>query len=166
MKPMNFTFSPMNKADAETIAAWEYEGLYRVYSADQESRESVEQELMDPRSPYFAVRNESGDLVGFFVFGTSAEVGGERGTPGLFGLDGCLTVGLGMHPHLTGKGVGLSFVEAGLTFARKAYSPTSFRLFVLVWNKRAIRVYERAGFEPVGTVFQGEEEFWEMSRTA
>jgi len=163
---MNFTFSLMSEADAETIAAWEYEGPYRVYSADQESREAVKQEMLDRRSPHFAVRNETGDLVGFFAFGTSAEVGGERGTPSLFGLDGCLTVGLGMDPHLTGKGLGLSFVEAGLALARKAYTPMSFRLFVLAWNKRAIRVYERAGFELVGTVFQGEEEFWEMSRSA
>jgi RimJ/RimL family protein N-acetyltransferase len=163
---MSFTFSPMNKADAETIATWEYEGPYRVYSATQDSRELVEQELLDPRSPYFAVRNESSDLVGFFCFGTAAQVGGERGTPSLFGPDGCVTVGLGMHPHLTGRGLGLSFVEAGLDFARTAYTPTSFRLFVLAWNKRATRVYERAGFVPIGRVWQGEDEFVEMSRAA
>ena len=161
---MNFTFSPMNRADAETIAAWEYEGPYRVYSANQDTQAAVEQELLDPQSPYYASRNESGDLVGFFCFGTSAEVGGERGAPRLFSPDGCLTVGLGLHPHLTGKGLGLSFVEAGLDFARKAYTPTSFRLFVLAWNKRAIRVYQRAGFEPIGRVLQGDDEFVEMFR--
>jgi ribosomal-protein-alanine N-acetyltransferase len=47
---------------------------------------------------------------------------------------------------LTGSGRGLSFLLAGLEFAREQYAPTQFRLMVAAFNQRAIRVYERAGF--------------------
>jgi hypothetical protein len=56
---------------------------------------------------------------------------------------------LGMRPDLTGRGLGEEFVHAGLRFARETYSPPAFRLTVATFNQRAIRVYERAGFEIV-----------------
>ncbi|HZU66371.1 MAG TPA: GNAT family protein [Ktedonobacteraceae bacterium] len=73
-------------------------------------------------------------------------------------------------PDLTGKKLGLTLVNAGLDFARKQFAPDYFRLFVLTFNQRAIKVYERAGFEHVGIYVQknsnGEREFQEMRRTA
>ena len=56
-----------------------------------------------------------------------------------------------MRPDLTGRGLGEEFVHAGLRFAREVYSPPAFRLTVAAFNRRAIRVYERAGFETVET---------------
>jgi [ribosomal protein S18]-alanine N-acetyltransferase len=164
---MQFIFSPMNEADARTIKAWRYEGPYTVYNIDNDLDDLAE--LLDRRSPYYAVWNEQGEMIGFFVFGTSAQVGNVD-IPGLYSENNTITIGLGMRPDLTGKGLGLAFVNAGLDFAREQFKPDYFRLFVLKFNERAIRVYERAGFQHVRVFVQrnihGEREFLEMSRLA
>ncbi len=168
---MAYTFAPMRRDDARAIRGWHYGGPYAVYNMDAANigGDALEDEMLDPRSPWFAVRGESGDLMGFFAYGTSAELGGYS-TPHLFDEDGIVTVGLGMRPDMTGKGEGLRFVTAGLDFARQRFAPRVFRLYVMSWNHRAIRVYERAGFRRAGIVTQrtstGEREFLEMRRDA
>ena len=108
-----YTFGLMREAEAREIAAWRYDGPYAAYNMDADDPSGLA-ELLDRRSPYYAVRDQHGDL--------------------------------------TGRGQGLAFVNAGLTFACQTYAPTAFRLYVMTFNHRAIRVYERAGFAPVGTV--------------
>jgi ribosomal-protein-alanine N-acetyltransferase len=75
-----------------------------------------------------------------------------------------------MRPDLTGRGLGLAFVEAGLAFARETFAPASFRLSVATFNRRAIAVYARAGFRPRGTFSShtngGEHDFLVMTRPA
>jgi len=148
--PVRFSVTPMTEGDARAIQIWRYEGEYATYNLDDTAEGLAE--LLDMRSPYFAVRDERGALVGFFAYGTAAGVGGEAG-PALYAdpADHTLTIGLGLRPDLTGKGLGPSFVEAELAFARERYAPRDFRLFVLDWNVRAIRVYERAGFARMRT---------------
>ena len=59
--------------------------------------------------------------------------------------------GLGLRPDLTGRGLGLAYLSAGLVFAGQRFKPSRFRLSVATFNERAIRVYERAGFTPSRT---------------
>ncbi len=110
---------------------------------------------------------EQGALIGFFVYGSSAQVW-YSDEPYLYSENNTITVGLGLRPDLTGKGLGLAFVQSGLDFARERFMPDHFRLFVLTFNERAIRVYERAGFQSVGIHIQdsdnGKREFLEMRR--
>jgi len=58
-------------------------------------------------------------------------------------------IGLGLHPERTGRGLGGSFLAAGLGYARSRYAPTRFVLAVAAFNRRAITVYERAGFTAI-----------------
>ena len=164
---MQFTFAPITKADVQAIQSWHYEEPYALYdlSSDPEDDPS---EMLDKRSPYFAVHDEQGMLIGYFGFGTCAQPW-SNDEPRLYSDEGILDVGLGMRPDLTGKGLGLSFVNAGLNYAQEQFGPTTFRLYVLTFNERAIRVYEYAGFEHVRTFAQknihGTNEFLEMRRT-
>ena len=143
---MRFTLKPITPRDAQAISRWRYEGPYSIYNGDPTSVES----LLQPHLRYHSVYDERGDLVGYFCFGEDARVSAGRRL-GVYGCGVALDVGLGMRPDLTGRGLGEEFVHAGLRFAREAYSPQAFRLTVATFNRRAIRVYERIGFETVET---------------
>lgn len=165
---MKFTLTLMNEADARVVQTWQYAAPYEIYSYTASAETLAE--LLERRSPHYAVRDESGELVGFFCYGTSAQVWGNE-VPALYSQDGIIDIGLGMRPDLTGKGLGLAFVEAGLAYAREHFAPQAFRLFVLSFNERAARVYERAGFARVRVFVQpnpvhGELKFLEMRREA
>jgi ribosomal-protein-alanine N-acetyltransferase len=151
---MQFAFRPLTEADALAIARWHYDEPYTFYDADQDADDLAE--LLDPASwveVYHAVDDERGELVGYHSFEQEGDT---------------VVVGLGLRPDLTGRGLGASFVQAGLDFARARYTPRRFRLRVATFNRRAIAVYERAGFSPVRTFMQrtngGEFEFLEMER--
>jgi RimJ/RimL family protein N-acetyltransferase len=161
----------MNEEDARAICAWRYEGEYAIYNmgADANSIEDALVEMLDRRSPHFAVRDEQGDLVGFYAFGTSATIS-QVDEPALYAENNTIFIGLGMRPDLTGKGLGLDFINAELDLARQRFAPDSFRLYALSYNKRAIRAYKKAGFEQVRIFTQhnihGDNEFIEMTRPA
>ncbi len=106
--------------------------------------------LLEPRYLYHSVYDEDGDLAGYFCFGDDARVPAGRRL-GVYEREPALDVGLGMRPSLTGRGLGTEFVQAGLRFAKEAYSPPTFRLTVAASNLRAVRVYERVGFQAVET---------------
>jgi [ribosomal protein S18]-alanine N-acetyltransferase len=157
----DFRLTPVTLDDIEAILAWHYPPPYQVYdaSADEPPEFDAAAEMCDLRNPHFAARlaGEAGwerqPPAGFFAFGSACEVGSEPDAPGephLRRADGSITIGLGLRPDLTGRGLGLGLVEAGLAHARDHYQPSGFRLFVYAWNLRAIQVYERAGFAAVG----------------
>jgi [ribosomal protein S18]-alanine N-acetyltransferase len=104
---------------------------------------------VQPRLHYHSVYDERGDLVGYLCFGEDARVAAGRRT-GVYEREAALDVGLGMRPDLTGRGLE-EFLHAGLRLARETYSPQAFRLTVATFNRRAIRVYEKAGFRAVET---------------
>lgn len=157
---MDFAFGPMEPEHAREIAAWRYDLPYDFYdmAADEEGID----EHLDPErlKDYYAAFSGNSELAGFLSFGEEARVAG-----GDYSGD-ALDIGLGLRPDLTGKGLGLGFVKAGLEFANEQFSPEGFRLSVATFNERAIRVYERAGFRR-GEVFVrggGDHEFLMMRR--
>ncbi|MDP9355914.1 MAG: GNAT family N-acetyltransferase [Chloroflexota bacterium] len=138
---MTYTFRPMTGADAHSIVAWRYTGPDAFYNLDPEDAAA----LLDPASPYVAVLDAAGSLVGFFGFGTGGQVsGGHRAN--LYD-DEALDVGLGLRPDLTGCGLGRDFVTAGLAYADERFTPRAFRLTVAAFNRRAITLYKRLGFQ-------------------
>jgi ribosomal-protein-alanine N-acetyltransferase len=122
----------ISQDDADAIAEWRYEPPYDFYDADADHHDLAE--LLDPArrgDHYFSAHDAAGELIGFFGFGREGNVVG---------------VGVGLRPNLTGRGLGQSFLEAGLAFAGEQFTPTRFKLSVADFNVRAITVYERAGF--------------------
>lgn len=129
---MMFRIRAFTMADADEVSSWRYEPPYKIY--DVEADISMEDEMRDPARwgvSWFAVEDDGGSTVGFLEL---VDDGNQ------------VEVGLGLRPDLTGRGLGSSFVEAGLAFAKDRWDPESFGLDVFPWNERAIRCYERAGF--------------------
>jgi RimJ/RimL family protein N-acetyltransferase len=58
---------------------------------------------------------------------------------------------MSVRPDLTGQGRGHTYVSALLNFARRTFAPAAFRVTVAKFNKRALRVWEKAGFRPMQT---------------
>lgn len=165
---MSYSFRLMNEADASAIRAWRYEAPYDTYNvSDNPEEDAGPDEMLERRSPYYAVRDEEGELIGYFCYGTAAQPFGSP-KAGLYTDDHSIVIGLGLRPDLTGKGLGPSFVEAGLDFARQQFAPQTFLLYVMAFNQRAIRAYEKVGFAHVRVYMQhnihGEHEFLVMSR--
>jgi [ribosomal protein S18]-alanine N-acetyltransferase len=137
----------IRQASLETLAAmaiWRYDPPYDFYDGDEEPVKNPER--------FFEVRDEQGVLVGFYYFEQRADA---------------LEYGLGMRPDLTGRGLGLGFVRAGLEFARRRFAPERIVLNVAAFNDRARIVYERAGFRLTGKHVRtfsrwGDVEFLEM----
>lgn len=147
---MTYTFRPPTEADARAILGWRYPGIYAVYNANPSRLAVGISALTEPANAYFAIFDAAGTLCGFCCFGAEARVpDGEYTEPP------ALDVGLGMRPDLTGHGLGLVFFRAILAEGARRYTPSRFRLTVAVFNERARRVYERAGFRPVNTFRRG-----------
>jgi [ribosomal protein S18]-alanine N-acetyltransferase len=133
---VDFTIRPMTAADAHAVAVWRYPGEYAFYDADADPDDLAE--LLDPAQwghRYFAAHELPRDaLAGFLVVTLTGPVA---------------EIGLGLRPDLTGRGLGECFVRACLRFAA-ARGARSYTLAVAAFNRRAIAVYERAGFQPAG----------------
>ena len=145
---MEISFHTMTPDAARMLAAWRYPAPYDTYNVGDEPEAMAE--MLDTRSPWFVAFDGDNAPMGYCCFGTSAEVGWQ-GEPRLWTADDrTLSVGLGLRPDLTGQRLGLPFFTAVLDFAAERFAPAAFRLFVLPFNQRAIRVYERAGFQQIG----------------
>jgi len=139
----------MDEANARAILTWRHESPYDTYNANVEEAGAFVEAYLDPRYAYHAITDTSEELVGYCCFGLDARVPG-----GDYTAD-ALDIGLGMRPDLTGQGRGLHFFNAILDFARNTFAPQAFRLTVAAFNRRALKVYERAGFGTTQT-FQRE----------
>ncbi|WP_079528497.1 GNAT family N-acetyltransferase [Halobacillus hunanensis] len=132
---MTIQFHPITQDEAEEVVEWHYQGEYSFYDM-KEGKEDYE-EFIDPeqRSKHTHSAWRDGELIGFLT-NTPVDVD-------------TIDIGLGMHPDLTGKGEGQLFLRKGLQFVYENYAPLKITLSVAVFNKRAIKVYERAGFAVV-----------------
>ncbi|MFH7830231.1 GNAT family N-acetyltransferase [Bacillus luti] len=138
---MDYTYTVMTQEEAEEIAYnWHYEGKYSFYDIEADEEDLAEFLHEESRGNHIFSVKENGTLIGFFSFCKT-----DNRT---------VDIGLGMRPNITGDGLGLQFVKAGLDFSKERYSCKYITLSVATFNERAIKVYKRAGFEAVGTFIQ------------
>lgn len=131
----------MDRQSAEKISKWTYEAPYSIYSMD--GSEECINELLD--GSYYSVSLENGELIGFYCFGNAAKVPAGNQF-GVYDDNSYIDVGLGMRPDLCGSGNGYEFVCRELEFAKEMFGVSKFRLTVAKFNKRAIKLYKKAGF--------------------
>jgi ribosomal-protein-alanine N-acetyltransferase len=137
------TFCPMAPSHACSILGWHYDPPYDVYDPGAGDVEETVRVFLDPQYAYYALLTATGELAAYCCFGADARVPG-----GDYDAD-ALDVGLGVRPDLTGQGQGSAFVGAVLDHARRTFLPSAFRVTIAAFNKRALRVWEKAGFRRV-----------------
>jgi [ribosomal protein S18]-alanine N-acetyltransferase len=152
---MNIEFRKPTAADASDISTWKYEGEYCFYNNDKTEAKKEWALNIHKEKDAFVIYNEENELIGNCSFD--------------YDEDDCKYIlGVQMKPEITGKGMGTEIVKAILNFGRQTYNFESIELFVAKFNKRAIRVYEKLGFnktdEFVWNVNNEEKEFISMKK--
>jgi ribosomal-protein-alanine N-acetyltransferase len=140
---MQFIFRPVDEVTVRTFLRWRYDPPYDIYNPDPDEIEDEVRYFMDPKNACYGITDDAGDLVAYCTFGPDGQVpGGDYSSEGL-------DIGLGVRPDLTGKGRGSVYVGAVLDFGRREFAPNAFRVTVAEFNKRALSVWEKAGFTRV-----------------
>ncbi|MNW32272.1 hypothetical protein D3C74_92130 [compost metagenome] len=131
---------PMEEAHGAIISSWKYTPPYDIYGwLPWEQMKALEIEFGNPelrQAQYAVVFNATGTLCGFVQF---------------FPMVGVTRLGLGMLPDLCGHGQGKNFVTAIVNEAIRRNPTNEIDLEVLIWNERAIRAYQAAGFRITDT---------------
>lgn len=129
----NIKIQKLSQCHAEEIAnEWKNEGIYKFYDAtedEEDYQELISQELRGEQ--YFEVLSED-QLIGFFVVNDS--------------IPKVVDYGLGMKPELTGHGNGKLFIQKTIQYILENYYVETITLSVALFNKRAIKCYEKCGF--------------------
>ncbi|MBO9605003.1 MAG: GNAT family N-acetyltransferase [Paenibacillaceae bacterium] len=139
----SFTLYPLTEAHGSAICSWRYEPPYDVYNFPSwETMLERREQFADPviRDEQFAAVLAAGEAT------AGLEVPELAGFAQFFPLIGVTRIGLGLHPALRGRGWGEAFVRAIADEAKRRQPDHDIDLEVAVWNERARRVYERAGF--------------------
>ncbi len=138
---MQLFIKEINEKIAVDILHWKYEAPYDFYN-NELNHEAIKEML---ENSYYAVLDQNDEVVGFFCYGKSAQVpiGSQFGAY----QDNFIDIGIGMNPKLTGKGNGTSFFSFILQHIQAIFPHKPIRLTVATFNKRAIRLYEKLGFE-------------------
>ena len=158
---MELSIKQMKDNEANEISKWVYEKPYSIYS--MEENESCLNELLN--GYYFSAADKDANILGYYCFGESAQVPIGKQF-GVYSDKNVVDMGLGLKPDLCGQALGIDFINEGVEFCRDEFSGTSLRLTVAAFNERAIKVYERVGFEKVNSFERvsenGKIEFWVM----
>jgi [ribosomal protein S18]-alanine N-acetyltransferase len=152
---MNIEFKKPSEKDGIEIAAWKYDGEYSFYNNDKTDAKKEWAINIYKEENAFAMYNEKDELIGNCSFDYDDD-------------DEEFMLGVQMRPDLTGKGMGTETVKSILDFGREKYRFNSIELLVAKFNKRAISVYEKLGFEKtdefVWNVNDEEKEFIAMKK--
>ncbi|MGG4394009.1 GNAT family N-acetyltransferase [Paenibacillus thiaminolyticus] len=152
---MQFRCGTMTQEEAEIIAKWQYSGIYSFYDMEADQEDLEEFIHPDTRGDHYFSVYDNDELAGFLCL-----------IPTECGI---VDIGLGLKPEFTGKGIGLAFLRFAIELALEKYAPHTLTLSVAAFNRRAITVYERAGFVPQHAFMQstngGRFEFVRMKYT-
>lgn len=143
-----FIINKMDSLTSEEVLFWEYPEDIRVL-------EFCENEIDHKRlgkGQFYSVRNLEYDLVGYYCFCEDAKL--KKGYDyNAYDDFTCTDIGIALKPELCGKRNGFIFLVKAIEFARDNFYTDMFRTTVPMNNKRAIKIYEKAGFS-IGKVFE------------
>ena len=136
---MGLTAAPMTDAAVRELSRWRYDGEYAVYDeSPYEEKRAKGSPLLDP--------DHRGRYTCFYDGDTL------MGYINLARMEGAVYFGIALAPDYCGRGYGPVVTRKAMAMAREKWPSLPLRLVVRIWNARAIRCYEKAGFRPAGRV--------------
>ena len=133
---MDLRLEILTEDHARQICYWKYEGIYSIYNfpdwdtlKQQRWGITIEEKR---KNEFTAVIDKSNNLCGYIRFVENKDF---------------VLVGLGLKPSLCGQGLGNILTELLKNECKKRYGSKKISLEVRSFNKRAIKCYEKAGFE-------------------
>jgi len=147
----------MNEKYANDIVSnWHYDDVYSFYNmAADEDDLRIFMDTKNWQNTIRAVVNENDELVGWASFYTENDE---------------FWLSLGLRPDLTGQGLGEEFVLECARYAIAQYKliNNTIKLAVALFNLRAIKIYQRAGFIEINKTIRdthiGQVDFIEMEK--
>lgn len=124
----------MDEEKMKEICSWKYEEPYQVYDLPP-----CEIMIEPERLKHFYAYYEYDQLVGFI---------------NLQSKESKIFLGIGVKPDLCGRSFGRTIIEDGYFLAKELYPDLEIALEVRTWNQRAIRCYEKAGFQIDGEPYE------------
>lgn len=137
---MELTYRHLTDPDRRAICGWHYPEEYAVYDLPS-------YEEMCSRKMGFLNPEREGNFYGFLEGETLV------GFVNILEEETEVFIGIGVAPDFCGKGYGCRILEAAYRISKKCYSGKPLYLEVRSWNQRAVRCYEKAGFQIDGEPF-------------
>jgi len=129
---------PATADDVREFASWRHNPPYDIYDVTGPVESEIQYFLNETTNCH--IIEVDGAVGGFITFGSDAQVpGGDYSGP-------AVDIGMGMKPELTGRGYGHLFVDAVARAAWSTFDTARLRVSVAIENRRAVTVWERAGF--------------------
>ena len=142
---MKIDYRPADEKSARGFLQWHYEPPYDIYNCPPADLEEALQYNLDPKNNVYAMFDEHVELVAYCSYGQDAQV------PGGDYSEEALDIGLMVKPELTGQGLGAAFAREVIRNGVEKYTPKKLRVTIAAFNKRAIRTWEKNGFQQTQT---------------
>lgn len=131
----------LTDVEKREICSWKYSGEYEIYNLPSyEIMQAKQIGFLNPaREQNYRAFYDGDCLVGFVnIKEEETEV----------------FIGIGVSPSLCGKHYGQNILKETYKISKELYPSKPLYLEVRTWNERAIRCYQKAGFEIVGEPFE------------
>lgn len=145
MDNLHISYRLADEASAREFIQWRYEPPYDIYNCPPEDMETALRYNLDPKNNVYAMFDQNNELVAYCSYGRDAQV------PGGDYSEEALDIGLMVKPELTGQGLGAAFSGEVIRNGIERYAPKKLRVTIAAFNKRAIRTWEKNGFQQIQT---------------
>ncbi len=129
------TYHKTTEEEKYQITAWEYPGEYAIYNNEPYEEQKTKGYGFASAKNNFYSFYDGAALVGFINLY-------EEETEVFFGI--------GVNPDCCGKGYGQQMTKTAWEISRNLFPGKRMYLEVRTWNSRAVRCYQKVGFQIVG----------------
>lgn len=133
----------LNEEEKREICTWSYQGEYSIYNLPSfEEMQARRLGFLNPeRKENYRAYYDGTYFVGF---------------TNLLEEENAVFVGIGVNPAFCDRGYGQSILNEAYRIVKRLYPGKILYLEVRTWNLRAVRCYQKAGFQIDGEPFEQE----------